>query len=68
MLRRTQAITIEINGMPTRIGDSIPAYRVCTVELGSSDAGEFEAYSMKDYQKSIMMGRIPLLSWYASME
>jgi hypothetical protein len=53
--------------MPTRTGDSIPAYRVCTVELGSSDAGEFEAYSMKDYQKSIMMGWILLLSWCASM-
>jgi SNF2-related domain len=44
MLRRTQATTIEVNGVPTRIGDSIPPYRICTVELGWSNAAEFEAY------------------------
>jgi hypothetical protein len=68
MLRRTQAIIIEANGMPTRIGDSIPAYRVCTVELGWSGAGEFETYSMRIYQESIVMEWISLLSRCASVE
>jgi len=44
MLRRGQATIIEVNGVPTRIGDSIPPYRICTVELGWSGTAEFEAY------------------------
>lgn len=44
MLRRTQVTTIEVNGVLTRIGDSIPPYRICTVELGWNGAAEFEAY------------------------
>jgi hypothetical protein len=43
-LQRTQATTIEVNGVSARIGDSIPSYRVCTAELGWGDAVEFEAY------------------------
>jgi hypothetical protein len=33
MLRRTQATVLEVNGTYIRIGDSIPPYTVCTVEL-----------------------------------
>lgn len=44
MLRRTQATVIEVNGVERRIGDSIPPYRICTVELGWSNMKEEEAY------------------------
>lgn len=33
MLRRTQATVLEVNGTYIRIGDSIPPYTICTVEL-----------------------------------
>lgn len=36
-LRRTQATIIEVNGVEQRIGDSIPPYRICTVELSWSN-------------------------------
>ena len=44
MLRRTQATTIEVNGIKQRSGDSIPPYRICTVELGWTHEVEFQAY------------------------
>ena len=44
MLRRTQATTVEVNSKAMRIGDTIPTYRMCTIELDWGSQAEFLAY------------------------
>lgn len=44
MLRRTQATVLEVNGIFIRIGDSIPPYTICTVELEWNDKQQWEQY------------------------
>jgi hypothetical protein len=58
MLRRTQASVLKVNGNWVRIGDSIPPYRICTVELDWSSARDFEDYNrlFSDYVKYLSQG------------
>jgi hypothetical protein len=58
MLRRTQASALEVNGTWIRIGDSIPLYRICTVESAWSSALAFQGYNrfFQDYIKYLSGG------------
>jgi len=59
MLRRTQASVLEVNGQWIRIGDSIPPYRICTVELSWPSALAFQEYNklFRDYVKYLNQGK-----------
>lgn len=58
MLRRTQATVMHINGQDRRIGDSIPPYRICTVELewGSKAAEQEYMTIYEDAIKYLSVG------------
>lgn len=59
MLRRTQATVMEVNGEYIRIGDKIPPYRICTVELDWNDEMQFLQYKklFEDYVKYLTSGQ-----------
>jgi hypothetical protein len=58
MLRRTQASVLLVNGAYIRIGDSIPPYTICTVELAWQDETQFQAYNkiFQSYVKYLSSG------------
>lgn len=59
MLRRTQASVLEVNGQYIRIGDSIPPYRICSVELEWDDERQFQEYNTiyRRYIRYLTSGR-----------
>lgn len=61
MLRRTQASVLEVNGEWVRIGDSIPPYRICTVELKWDNAVQFVEYNrlFQGYIEYLTSGQAP---------